>query len=427
MSYDSTPQTYRKWNPAIWSDPLFKNLSGLAPSGQALLLFLCLCREGHMIPGVVLLGIAAVAEILGWAVDAAKAALDELISADEIRVDMGARLIFVFRGLDLNPPSNPNTVTSWSRTWHDIPACGLKSTIRACLETLLQDRGSAFLEAFQKACPDTPRNHSRNRFRMGLGKGYGNQDTGTEHRNQEQEPNQDPDPGAMALAGPGGLAGDAPCRDQFLAGEKQGFGSGSGPGSAMKASRPGVPLTIDDIVDELDSPWVPSKTQRAEVESTENETEIPRELAPAMAVIEAWNTQVAPKNPLFEQVIGKQAEALLPRLMEVLQDPLAASEFEDLFKVIPLDPFYAQENETGFKAFLAYYVKMTPEKRKYVVGIARNKLASMTRGGGKPSHAPKSAKQAANLRAAQARSGQNTSTDLSNDIYNQAVIRPKEA
>lgn len=425
MSYDSTPQTYRKWNPAIWSDPRFSKLSGLAPSAQALLMFLCLCREGQLIPGVVLLGIAAIAEILSWAVDAAKAALDELVSAEEVMADLSARLIFVFRGLEMNPPSNPNVVTSWSRTWHDIPWCDLKATIRGCLESLLRDRGPSFLEAFQKACPEMPRNHSGNRFLVGMANGLDNQDPGTGSRNQDHEPNQDPESGLQALAGPGGLAGDAPCRDQFLAGEKQGFGSG--PGSAMKASRPGVPLTIDDIVDELDSPWVPSKTQRAEVESTENETEIPRELAPAMAVIEAWNTQVAPKNPLFEQVIGKQAEALLPRLMEVLQDPLAASEFEDLFKVIPLDPFYAQQNETGFKAFLAYYVKMTPEKRKYVVGIARNKLASMTRGGGKPSHAPKSAKQAANLRAAQARSGQNTSTDLSNDIYNQAVIRPKEA
>lgn len=427
MSYDSTPQTYRKWNPAIWSDSQFKALSALAPSAQALLLFLCLCREGHMIPGVVLLGIAAVAEILGWAVDAAKAALDELISADEIRVDMGARIIFVFRGLDLNPPSNPNVVTSWSRTWHDIPWCDLKATIRGCLESWLRDRGPSFLEAFQKACPEMPRNHSGNRFLVGMANGLDNQDPGTGSRNQDHEPNQDPESGLQALAGPGGLAGDAPCRDQFLAGEKQGFGFGAGPGSAMKTSRPGVPLTIDDIVDELDSPWVPSNTQRAEVESTENETEAPRELAPALAVIEAWNTRVAPTNPIFEPVVGKQAEALLPRLIEVLRDPLAEAEFEDLFKVIPLDPFYAQQNETGFKASLAFYVRLTPEKRKLNVGIARKKLASMTRGGGKPSRAPRSTTQAAALRVAQSKSAPNTTEELSNDIYNQAAIRPKEA
>ncbi len=378
-----------------------------------------------MIPGVVLLGIAAIAEILGWALEAAKAALDELVSADEVRVDLGARLIFVFRGLDLNPPSNPNTVTSWSRTWHDIPACGLKSTIRGCLEILLQDRGPAFLEAFQKACPDTPRNHSGNRFRVGLGKGYGNQDTGTEPKSKDQEPNQDPEPGTRALGGPGGLAGSVLYRDHYLAGEEHGLGSGAG--SGLTAPRPDIPLTFDDIVDDLDSPLVPAEHRGGAQDPEATVMEAPKELKVARAIIDIWNSKVAPTNPVFEAVDGRQAEVLIPHLMEALKDPLAESEFLDLLEVIPRDPFYAGENPKHFVAFLAHYAKQPSEARKKAVAAARSKLARLSEGDGKPSRAPKSTTQAAALRAAQSRTAPKATAELCNDIYNQVAARPKEA
>lgn len=416
MSYKHPVRTYRKLDAQFWLDMAVAALGPLAPSAQALLLYLCLCREGHIIPGVVLLGVAAIAEILGWTYDHTKKCMDELVEAGEVLFDQRIRLIFVGRAIEVNAPDNPNVVKGWWRIWADIPDCDLKNTIHGHLECLIRGRGPSFLEAFQEACPGPAREGFVNRFSNPRLNGMGTQDTGSMNQEQEKEP------GPGSLAWPGLL----PCRDTGVPGQDQGLGSG--PGEVRQVSPADWDRTIDDVLDIPQAPLTLPQPRQAPADQGSSPVGSSDVVEKAWGLVEAWNTKVALPNLDFERVEGRQAENLIPHLVEALKDPLAESEFLDLFEIIPRDPFFARNNPSRFKAFLAHYAKMTPEARKKAVGVARGKLARLMRAEGvSPKPKLKSETAAASLRKAQRTAQRENAAAATNNIYALATSEMTEA
>jgi hypothetical protein len=410
MSFTPATRRYRKVDPQLWQDRVWASLTPLAPSGQALLLFLLTCREGHFIPGLILLGLAAAAEILGWTVEATRAALDELIEAGEVLADVRARLIFLRRAVLENQPANPNVVTGWATTWHEVADCDLKEIIRRELEASLRHREPSFMAAFRVACP--------NRLANGFRNGSGNQDPDTDRELElelEQEPEQDLESGpgvsGAVLAGyPSGQVHHGVTGEGVGAGSGSLSGAGASPGATAFDER-----TFDDLLD------LPPGTSPAPPPTARPVQVVGREVTndpsgKAQALIDDWNTKVAGKNPIFERVDGKAAEDLLPAISKALAQPGAAEDFQALFDIIPNDDFYFGKNDKGFVAFLAHYVRQSPSGRAAAAEVARKKLARLKQGrAAKP-------KSKAEQEAAAARKGLKTGTDTpsptnTNDLH----------
>lgn len=341
---------YRRVDPRIWQDLAFQSLSALAPSGQALYLFLLTCREGHMLPGVVMLGVAAMAEILEWPVEATRLAIAELVEARLIRVDTKARVLYICGGVEANPPANPNVITSWATSWHEVAECELKWVIWAVLASAIKPRGDEFWTAFLTACPNGSRNRSGNRI--------GNKEPEPEPDHVlEQETDPDQDPGGAQV--PGEVHAGIPFGEESLR-ETDGSVPGAGPGLGPDLSD--APEFMEDWDD------LPATGPK-----------VPEVSAEAQALVDDWNTKVATTGSVFERVEAKDVVKLAPAISRALQVPGAAKGFKDLFTLIPLDNWYQGQNATKFVAFLAHYVKLDPDRLQGVFEVARKKLAKLTR------------------------------------------------
>jgi hypothetical protein len=210
---------FRKIECAMWVDQRFARLSPMLPSGQGLWIFLLTNPDTGLIPGLYRAGRAGLAEALGWDIADFDSAFAELEREGMARADWRARLVWLPKALDHNPPPNPNVVTRWAREFDLLPECALRFEALAALGRHTDSRSSGFAEAFEKAfgailrrgfvqADTSTRNHSGNGSINGSGNHSGNHlangfDNGSGNHCGNHWGNQEQEAGAGAGAGAG--------------------------------------------------------------------------------------------------------------------------------------------------------------------------------------------------------------------------------
>ena len=146
---------YSKVSRRIWRDEKFRRMTPLQPSGQALFLWLLCCPMLDCLPGLIPLGEAAIAEELGWSLEAFREAFGEAFREGLVEADWKARLVWVPNALKHNRPESPNVVRSWSSAWDLMPECELKDRAFQEFRAFTEGLGKAFAEAFTKDLPES--------------------------------------------------------------------------------------------------------------------------------------------------------------------------------------------------------------------------------------------------------------------------------
>ncbi|MGQ3002503.1 MAG: hypothetical protein ACT6UH_22360 [Hydrogenophaga sp.] len=145
---------YRKVEVRTWGDAKFRALSPIPPCGQGLWLFLITGPHTGPIPGLFRAGRAAMAEELGWELDAFDEAFGEAFRQGMVEADFKARVMWVPNAIKHNKPESPNVVKSWAAEFNLIPECELKwsafESLKASIYALGESYGKAFDETFSK-------------------------------------------------------------------------------------------------------------------------------------------------------------------------------------------------------------------------------------------------------------------------------------
>lgn len=146
---------YRKVEVRIWGDEKFRELSPIPPCGQGLFLFLITGPHTGPVPGLFRAGRAAMAEELGWEIEAFDQAFQEAFRQGLVIADFKARVMWVPNAIRHNKPESPNVVRSWAAEFDLIPECDLKrmafKSLKASIHALGEAYGKAFDETFGKA------------------------------------------------------------------------------------------------------------------------------------------------------------------------------------------------------------------------------------------------------------------------------------
>lgn len=185
---------YRKVEIRTWGDAKFRALSPLPPCGQGLWLFLITGPHTGPIPGLFRAGRAAMAEELGWDLEAFDKAFGEAFGQGMVKADFKARVMWVPNGIRHNKPESPNVVRSWAAEFDLIPECPLKREACEALRASIYALGEGYARAFDEA------------FGKPIGKPSSKPSTKT-CPNQEQEQEQEQEGGS---ASPAGAAGPPP-------------------------------------------------------------------------------------------------------------------------------------------------------------------------------------------------------------------------
>ena len=176
---------HRNIDVRIWEDAWFRSLTPIAPSGAGLWLYLKTAPSE--IPGVLRIGEAALAELLGWPIDPFRAAFGEVSQHGKAKANWQARLIFTEEVLRQNKPANPNIIRSWRDAWTEIPDCELKSEIQQMLTVYCTELGAGFAKSFSFVCGNGLANGLANHSPNGCPNGLPNHST-----SDSKEPRFDP-------------------------------------------------------------------------------------------------------------------------------------------------------------------------------------------------------------------------------------------
>lgn len=106
--------------------------------------------EGTRIPGVIRIGLAALAENLGWTTTQVRRCAAELEGSGLLQADWAMRLV-VLPALLREPCSRPNSTSSaavFGRELADLPRCELLDSIDQALRESLGSMSSAFLDSY---------------------------------------------------------------------------------------------------------------------------------------------------------------------------------------------------------------------------------------------------------------------------------------
>ena len=117
---------YHRVNTQIWTDPAFAGLPPVLPSARYLYFWLLAGQEATNIPGVVIAGPMAVAEILDWEVHETKAAFQALVDAGLVLMDAKAQLLDDGLIPDVEPVGAPPVVPDWAHL--GVPPLTIKAT-----------------------------------------------------------------------------------------------------------------------------------------------------------------------------------------------------------------------------------------------------------------------------------------------------------
>jgi uncharacterized phage protein (TIGR02220 family) len=154
---------YGKISTRMWGDEWFRSLSAAPPNGQTLWIHLLTGPHTlHAIPGLFMIGEAAMAEALGWPLEGFREAFREVSAKGKAKADWKARVIWVPKALVYNAPESPNVVKSWSKFFIELPECELKDEAFHSLTVFVEGLGEGFREAFREAFRDPLGYPSRN-------------------------------------------------------------------------------------------------------------------------------------------------------------------------------------------------------------------------------------------------------------------------
>ena len=147
---------YRKVKVTIWGDAKFRSLSAAPPNGQTLFLYLITAPYGGTtwLPGVMVVGEAALAEQLGWPLKGFRERFTELFEKGLARADWSARLVYLPNAARHNQPDNPNVARAWGKAFDELPECDLKGEIFHDVKGFLEGLGKGFIEGFMKGFPE---------------------------------------------------------------------------------------------------------------------------------------------------------------------------------------------------------------------------------------------------------------------------------
>ncbi|MGJ7512370.1 hypothetical protein [Variovorax sp. GT1P44] len=141
---------YRKIEVRTWSDEKFRNLSPLPASGQGLWFFLLTGPHTGPIPGLFRAGRAAMAEELGWEMEAFDEAFVEVSTQGMAKADFKAKLVWLPNALRHNKPESPNVVRSWRVELDLLPECALKREAISSMRECLEEAGESYVAAFDE-------------------------------------------------------------------------------------------------------------------------------------------------------------------------------------------------------------------------------------------------------------------------------------
>ena len=189
---------YRKIEVRTWSDEKFRALSAIPPSGQGLWFFLLTGPHTTAIPGLFRAGRAAMAEELGWEVEAFDEAFLEVSAQGMAKADFKARLVWLPKALQHNKPESPNVVRGWRAELDLLPECDLKREAIASIRASLSELGKAYLQAFDELFSPVKSGNSEDVSKpSGKPSGKPSAKT-TPNQEQEQEQEQEKDNAACA-------------------------------------------------------------------------------------------------------------------------------------------------------------------------------------------------------------------------------------
>lgn len=141
---------YRKVEVKMWADARFRELSPIPPCGQGLWVYLLTGPHTGPIPGLFRAGRAAMAEELGWELEAFDKAFAEAFDKGIVKADFKARVVWIPKAIYHNKPESPNVVRGWRVELDLIPDCPLKSEALAAIRDALESFGDGFVAAFDE-------------------------------------------------------------------------------------------------------------------------------------------------------------------------------------------------------------------------------------------------------------------------------------
>jgi hypothetical protein len=140
------------WRPVdvrVWNDRKF--LAG-GDDARLLWLFLLTCPS-LPIPGVVVGGDAALAELLGWTPERLRERFHELLR-NGLQVRRESRIVWLPNALKYQPPANPNMVKCWAGKWDDVPEGELKPELWEAIRIACKRWSVLFGKLFLKPLPE---------------------------------------------------------------------------------------------------------------------------------------------------------------------------------------------------------------------------------------------------------------------------------
>lgn len=140
MSYTRSVDT------RMWGDRKFCSVSKPQPNAQTLFFYLLTGPETGILPGVFRMGRAALAEALGWDVDATVRCFDELVELGMAIADWLHRIVYLPNALRYGPAVGPDWVKKWGEPFDQLPDCDLKVEVYR-----------RFLNHFQALAAENPR------------------------------------------------------------------------------------------------------------------------------------------------------------------------------------------------------------------------------------------------------------------------------
>ena len=139
---------YRKVEVKLYGDEKFRRLSPIPPCGQGLWLYLITGPHTTSLPGLFRAGRAALAEELGWSLEAFDKTFAEVSEQGMAKADWDNRVVWLPNAIKHNAPASPNVVIHWRGELEFIPECDLKLEAVQKIYESLSDLNPSFSEAF---------------------------------------------------------------------------------------------------------------------------------------------------------------------------------------------------------------------------------------------------------------------------------------
>lgn len=146
----------------MWGDAKFRALSKPAPNARDLWVYLITGPHNTSVPGLFVLGEAAMAEAMEWPLPATRKVFAEIVEAGMAKFDPTTRLVWLPNALRHNPPENFNVVVGWRAHWEVLPECALLNEATVALEAGLAAVHASYVQAFAVARGKAPPRPSPN-------------------------------------------------------------------------------------------------------------------------------------------------------------------------------------------------------------------------------------------------------------------------